>query len=240
MSARAQLSNPIFLALDVDTRERALDLIRQTRAFVGGFKIGPRLCLRYGEALIKEVARHGNLFLDNKHFDIPSTMLAAVRASFDLGASFCTVHAQAGREALAQLAELEATLNQTRPFRILAVTILTSFRQDTLAPNACAQPLAEQVLSLAQLTIDAGLTGLVCSPEEVQTLRQAFPHSYLVTPGVRLSGDAAGDQVRVSDPKQALARGASALVVGRPIYESLEPALAAKTYYEQIQKTPAS
>ena len=237
-ATRASLTNPLFLALDVDTAERALELVRQTRAFVGGFKLGPRLCLRYGETLIKEVARHGNLFLDNKHFDIPSTMVAAVKASFDLGASFCTVHAQAGPEALRQLADLEAELTQTRPFRILAVTILTSFRQETLAPNANATALGDQVRTLAKLTIDAGLTGLVCSPEEVESLRGQFPESYLVTPGVRLSGEAAGDQVRVADPKQALRRGASALVVGRPIVESLEPALAAKAYYEEIAQTP--
>jgi orotidine-5'-phosphate decarboxylase len=80
------------------------------------------------------------------------------------------------------------------------------------------------------------LSGLVCSPEEVEALRQQFPNAYLVTPGVRLSHEDRGDQNRVSDPLTALKRGASALVVGRPIYDALEPALAAKAYYEEIQK----
>jgi orotidine-5'-phosphate decarboxylase len=210
--------------------------MRETRAFVGGFKVGPRLCLRYGEKLLKEVARHGSMFVDCKFFDIPSTMEAAVRASFEQGASFCTIHAQAGGEALTRLSEVEKELNSIRPFRLLAVTVLTSFRQDTLPAVSRAMPIAEQTISLAELALGCGLSGLVCSTEEVESLRQRFPQAFLVTPGVRLSHEDRGDQKRVSDPVTALRRGASALVVGRPIYESLEPALAAKTYYEEIQK----
>ncbi len=236
MNPRAQLNNPIFVALDVDSAEQALALIRQTRAFVGGYKVGPRLALRYGEPFLKEVAKHGSMFVDNKYFDIPNTMESAVRASFEVGAAFCTVHAQAGREALTQLASLENELCAIRPFRILAVTILTSFKQDSLPSIVQKIPIAEQTHQLAKLVIDSGLTGLVCSPDEVEALRKHFPQSYLVTPGVRLSGEDKGDQKRVSDPLTALNRGASALVVGRPICESLEPANAAKMYYEEIQK----
>lgn len=233
---RAQISNPVFVALDVDEPDRAIQLVRSTRAFVGGFKVGPRLCLRFGETLLKEIARHGSLFIDNKYYDIPSTMESAVRASFDMGASFCTIHAQAGSEALKLLAGVEEELCRIRPFRLLAVTVLTSFKQDTLAPNVKHQPIAEQTQSLARLAVECGITGLVCSPEEVEDLRRQFPHAYLVTPGVRLSHEDRGDQKRVSDPVTALNRGASALVVGRPIYEALEPTLAAKQYYEEIQK----
>ena len=232
----SKMSNPIFVALDVDTAEEALALVRQTRAFVGGFKVGPRLSIRYGETLLKEIARHGNMFLDSKFFDIPNTMESSVRAAFELGASYCTIHAQAGKEALTRLAEVEAELARQRPFRLLAVTVLTSFRQDTLPPVSSQMPIPEQTVALAKLAVDCGLSGLVCSPEEVETLRQRHPHAFLVTPGVRLSHEDKGDQKRVSDPCTALRRGASALVVGRPIYESLEPALAAKTYYEEIQK----
>lgn len=233
---KAQLTNPIFVALDVDDDKAALELVKECRAFVGGFKVGPRLALRYGETFLKEVARHGNMFIDNKYFDIPNTMEAAVRASFEVGASFCTVHAQAGREALTMLAELEESLCHTRPFRILAVTVLTSFKQETMPSLVQHLPIAEQTKSLARLAIESGISGLVCSPEEVEGLRAMYPNAYLVTPGVRLSHEDRGDQKRVSDPLTALRRGASALVVGRPIYDALEPALAAKAYYEEIQK----
>ena len=231
-----RLTNPIFVALDVDTAEEALSLVKETRAFVGGFKVGPRLALRYGEPLLKEVSRHGSMFIDNKYFDIPSTMEAAVRASFEVGASFCTIHAQCGKEALSRMAQVEAELNKQRAFKILSVTVLTSFRQDTLSPVAQQMPIADQVTTLAKATIEAGLTGLVCSPDEVANLRALYPNAFLVTPGVRLSNEERGDQKRVTDPRTALQRGASALVVGRPICESLEPASAAKMYYEEIQK----
>ncbi len=232
----ASLTNPIFVALDVDHADRAIELIRQTRAFVGGFKVGPRLALRYGEPFLKEVARHGAMFVDNKYFDIPNTMESAVRASFEVGATFCTIHAQSGLEAMSRLAKLEQELCQIRPFRILAVTVLTSFKQDTLPSIVSKIPIAEQTTALAKLVLESGLSGLVCSPEEVASLRQQFPKAYLVTPGVRLSGEDRGDQNRVSDPVTAIKRGASALVVGRPIYDSLQPATAAKQYYEEIQK----
>jgi orotidine-5'-phosphate decarboxylase len=163
-------------------------------------------------------------------------MEAAVRASFEVGANFCTIHAQCGREALAKMAEVEAELNKQRPFKILSVTVLTSFRQETLSPVAQTMPIADQVATLAKATIEAGLSGLVCSPDEVANLRALYPHAFLVTPGVRLSNEERGDQRRVTDPRTALQRGASALVVGRPICESLEPAAAAKMYYEEIQK----
>jgi orotidine-5'-phosphate decarboxylase len=232
----SRLTNPIFVALDVNTADEALSLVKETRAFVGGFKVGPRLSLRYGEPLLKEISRHGSMFIDNKYFDIPSTMEAAVRASFEVGAAFCTIHAQSGREAMSRLADVERELNMQRPFKILSVTILTSFKQENLPPVSQSMAIAEQTLALAKLTMDCGLSGLVCSPDEVQSLRSQFPTAFLVTPGVRLAHEEHGDQRRVSDPCTALRRGASALVVGRPIYESLEPAQAAKTYYEEIQK----
>ncbi|HEX4922816.1 MAG TPA: orotidine 5'-phosphate decarboxylase / HUMPS family protein, partial [Bdellovibrionales bacterium] len=124
----------------------------------------------------------------------------------------------------------------TRPFRILAVTVLTSFKTETLPPMLRHIPIPEQAMALAKMAVDCGISGLVCSPEEVESLRHQFPNAFLVTPGVRLSHEDRGDQKRVSDPTTALKRGASALVVGRPIYDALEPALAAKAYYEEVQK----
>lgn len=233
---KAALTNPIFVALDVDNADAAMKLVDQTRDFVGGYKVGPRLAVRYGETLLKSVAKQGALFVDNKYFDIPNTMESAVRATFEMGASFCTIHAQCGPEALSLMAKLEGELCKTRPFRILAVTVLTSFKPETLSTVVKDQPIALQVRALAKQAIECGLTGLVCSSEEVEDLRQLFPAAYLVTPGVRLANEDHGDQKRVADPLTALSRGASALVVGRPICEANDPRKAAKTYYEEIQK----
>jgi len=199
---------------------------------VGGFKVGPRLALRFGADLITELAQFGPVFLDNKYFDIPSTTEAAVRASFDIGASLVTVHASIGEETLKRLAQLEGELSQQRPFQILAVTVLTSFSQSTLPELYRHTPISEQVLSLARLSQASGIRGLVCSALELPEIRSQFPKSYVVVPGIRLEGDSAGDQKRVIGPKQALSQGASALVIGRPVLESKDPRATAQKIHD--------
>lgn len=212
------MNNPIILALDVDTKEQALQIADQLSDIVGGFKLGPRLCLRYGMEFVKEIAQRGPIFLDNKHFDIPSTMEAAVRASFDAGASLVTVHALSGAEALKKMAEVEKELNQIRPFKILAVTILTSWDQNSLPSNLKPQPIAQHVSDLAALVQESGLSSIVCSPHELDLLQNRG--LYLVTPGIRNNMQPSGDQKRIMGPKEALNLGASALVIGRPILEA--------------------
>jgi orotidine-5'-phosphate decarboxylase len=221
-------SNPLIVGLDVDTRERALELVGQLTDVVGAFKVGPRLVHRYGESLIQEIASEAPVFVDCKFFDIPSTMVAAVKASFESGASLVTVHAQAGAEALRLLAVLERELNQTRPFQILCVTMLTSFAEDTLPPILKKQSIREHVAQLADLVKESGLTGIVCSGEELPDLRGKG--LYLVTPGIRFTLEEAGDQKRVMGPAQAIHHGASALVVARPIIEAENPRQVALDY----------
>lgn len=212
------MRNPVILALDVDTRDQALKIADSLFEIVGGIKLGPRLCLRYGMDFVQEIAARAPVFLDNKHFDIPSTMEAAVRASFDAGASLVTVHALSGFEALTKMAALELELNKKRPFKILAVTILTSWDQQSLPASLKSQPISQHVLELVNLVQDSGLNGVVCSPHELDLLQKR--DLYLVTPGIRFSMQDSGDQKRTMDPKEALRRGASALVVGRPILEA--------------------
>lgn len=212
------MKNPIILALDVDTRDQALKIADDVSEIVGGFKLGPRLCLRYGMEFVKEMAQRGPIFLDNKHFDIPSTMEAAVRASFEAGASLVTVHALSGKEALRRMAAVEKELNQQRPFKVLAVTILTSWDQNSLPGNMKEQPIAQHVTDLASLVKDVGLSSVVCSSHELDLLQNR--DLYLVTPGIRFSMQDSGDQKRIMGPKEALRKGASALVVGRPILEA--------------------
>ena len=166
--------------------------------------------------------------MDNKHFDIPSTMEAAVRASFAAGASVVTVHALSGGEALQAMAKLEIELNMQRPFRILAVTILTSWDETSVPSVMRRQPIEKHVDELAELVSASGLRSLVCSPHEVKAL--APRGLYLLTPGIRFADDAAGDQKRVAGPAEALKAGSAALVVGRPIIAAADP-LAALTKF---------
>jgi orotidine-5'-phosphate decarboxylase len=231
------LTNPIFVALDVDDENRALAIAKAVAPFVGGFKVGPRLCMRYGAPLVKKLAAQKPVFVDNKFFDIPNTMEAAVAAAFESGASFVTVHAQAGPEALRRLAELEGKLNRERPFKILSVTILTSFTQAQLPVVSRSMPIAQQVEALAELTLENGLTGLVCSADEVGRLRQRYPNAFILVPGIRLPGQDKGDQNRTADPASVLRNGASALVVGRPIVDAQDPVSAAKLFADTVRES---
>lgn len=229
------LPNPIFVALDMDDATEAIGLAMQLSGKVG-FKLGPRLLVKHGQQLIHQVAEHGPVFVDNKYFDIPNTMESAVRATWEAGASYCTIHAQSGPEALQRMAKLEDELNCRRFFKILSVTVLTSFSKETLPSTVIDVSIEEQVQMLAKETFEAGLTGLVCSPFEVEQMKSHFPNGFFVTPGVRLEAVASDDQKRVMTPEQAIAKGASALVVGRPIVQAQNPLAAAVDIISRIQK----
>ncbi len=228
----APFLNPIVVALDVDDRDTALRISDDLADIVGGFKLGPRLCLRYGQDFIKAICDRGPVFIDQKFFDIPSTMVAAVQASFDAGASVVTVHSLSGLEALKAIAALEVELNKIRPFRILCVTILTSWTENSYPPIFKDGPVLSHVQSLAQMTCEAGLTGIVCSPQELECLDLSNHNRdmFYLTPGVRMVRDDWGDQKRVMAPDAAMKAGASALVVGRPIIEAKNPKASATDY----------
>lgn len=219
------LKNPLILALDVDTREDAMKVLDHVGDLLGGVKIGPRLAYRYGAELVREMSDFAPVFVDNKYFDIPSTMLAAVKASFEAGATLVTVHALSGSEALRALSTLETELNRIRPFKILAVTVLTSWDQGSFPAGFHSWSVENHVRSLTQEVYNAGLTGLVCSGHELHYLN--YPGLFKVTPGIRLSTEQTSaqseDQKRVMTPKQAIKAGASALVVGRPILQAHKP-----------------
>lgn len=219
------LKNPLILALDVDDRSDAMKILDHVGDLVGGIKLGPRMLYRYGAELVTEIAEIAPVFVDNKYFDIPSTMVAAVRASFEAGATLVTVHALAGSVALKELHKLEVELNQIRPFKILAVTILTSWDQSSMPASFHSWSVENHVRSLTQEVYSSGLRGLVCSGHELEYLN--YPGLFKVTPGIRLSTEQnaqqSEDQKRVMTPKQAIKAGASALVIGRPILQAHKP-----------------
>lgn len=230
-----QMKNPIFVALDVDDMSLAMDLAKRVEPYVGGFKVGPRLNMRYGQQLTQKLAALAPVFIDNKYHDIPSTVEAAVKASFEAGASFVTVHASNGKECLESLAQLEKKLNARRPFKILAVTVLTSFDTASKPSNWQDISLKDHVSILADESVSSGLSGLVCSGEEVAELRKKFPEVFLLTPGIRLPQNEVGDQKRVLGPREALELGSSALVVGRPIVQAEDPSFAAQEFAKALE-----
>lgn len=215
------LKNPLILALDVDSKVDAIKILDYIGDMVGGIKVGPRLVYNYGSTLVSELAEIAPVFVDNKYFDIPSTMESAVRATFKAGATLVTVHALAGHEALVKMAALESELNRIRPFKILAVTVLTSWDKSSFPENFHSWSVENHVRSLSQLAYQAGLRGLVCSGHELQLLTQK--DLFKVVPGIRLSSDVTEDQKRIMTPKEAIKSGAHALVVGRTILKSVQP-----------------
>lgn len=226
MNSVSPLKNPLIIALDVDSEVEAHRLAEELSDLAGGLKVGPRLVLRSQSDLVMRLSKIAPVFFDFKFFDIPSTMESAVRAAFESGASLVTVHALAGGVALKLMAKLEMELNQLRPFRILVVTILTSFEETTLPRNLKPQSISQHVSDLVSLARDSGLRGIVCSPHEL-SLFEEVDDLYLVTPGIRGDFSPSDDQKRTMGPTQAIESGATALVVGRPIIAAQNPREAA-------------
>ena len=195
-------------------------------------KVGLELFVAGGPAVVQQLRDQGKrVFLDLKFHDIPATMAGACRSAARLGAELITVHASAGSVALgaAQAAALESAEAVGLPApTLLAVTVLTSWEQARFASElAIEESLSAYVPRLAQLAAAAGIGGCVCSPLEVAALRAAHPEPFaLVTPGIRPAGAALGDQQRVLTPAQAVAAGASQLVIGRPITAAPDPGAA--------------
>ncbi len=229
-------NNPIIVALDTDDVKWAQKLSHQLADHVGGFKIGPRFTLRADKSFIKDLSQLGILFFDHKFFDIPSTTLASVNVAFELGAQWVSVHALNGRDCLAELSLLESQIKKNNDgFRILAVTVLTSFNRNDLPPVWKDESIEESVQSLTSLAFSSGIKTIVCSPEEIKTIKSKYPESFLVVPGIRTVESNNADQKRVATPLKALQDGASALVIGRPIFENSNPAEAAKKIYDSLK-----
>ncbi|MDZ4677616.1 MAG: orotidine-5'-phosphate decarboxylase [Oligoflexia bacterium] len=230
------MNNPIIVALDLDDVEKARKLTEKLAPYVGGFKFGPRLTLRCERSFLKELSSQAILFIDHKFFDIPSTTVANVKVAAELGAHWVTVHALNGPHCLQELAALEIEIRKTKKdFRILAVTVLTSFSKETLPPIWKDQSISQSVIDLAKSVHQQGLHSLVCSAEEIEVLKKQNQDTFLVVPGIRPEGSASNDQNRMATPIQALKRGASALVIGRPIIDDKDPIEAAKRIFESIQ-----
>lgn len=212
----------IIVALDVDTRQEAMQLVTELKGRVGLFKVGSQLFARQGPELVKQIVELGEkVFLDLKFHDIPNTVMKAALAAQSLGVSMFTLHTCGGSKMMAAAAEaLAASKHPSSPL-ILGVTVLTSMGEEDLKEIGVAGPVANQVGRLAQRARQAGIGGLVASPEEVPMLRQLLGNSMtIVTPGIRPAGSDINDQNRIATPRMAVQAGADYLVIGRPIVAS--------------------
>jgi orotidine-5'-phosphate decarboxylase len=187
-----------------------------------------------GNELVETLRGRGyRIFLDLKLHDIPNTVAGAVRSVTGVGAELLTVHASGGPAMLRAAAEAAQAPGAPR---LLAVTVLTSMDAGELEATGVHGTPAEQVVRLAKLAKDSGIDGMVCSPEEVAAVRAATgPETILVVPGIRPAGSAADDQKRLATPAETIARGASILVVGRPITRASDPAAAARAILDEIE-----
>lgn len=229
------MKTPIFIALDVNSEDEAIEIVKKTHEEVGGFKIGPRLVFSAGTHIIRKIEEYAPVFLDFKFLDIPSTMEAAVRSAFEAGSTFVTVHATAGPEALKLMAKTEKELSKIRPFHIFVVTLLTSFSKETLPVNYNDDSIEDQILSLVEMSVKCGIKSFVCSPHELKILKKKYPECYFITPGIRTGNEKSDDQKRTATPLEAIKNGAAALVIGRPILQSNDPKELLKQINETIQ-----
>ncbi|MCD6581760.1 MAG: orotidine-5'-phosphate decarboxylase [Desulfuromusa sp.] len=235
----------LIFALDVDDFSAAENWVEKLHKKVGLFKVGKQLFTRCGPDVVKMVQdRGGEVFLDLKYHDIPNTVAKAAVEACKLGVKIFNVHALGGAEMMRKtVEEVDSYCTSAgidRPM-MLAVTILTSSTEETLREVGIDRPVTEMVHRLAKLAKDAGFDGVVASPKEVTLIRAACGDDFaIVTPGVRPTFAALDDQKRVTTPTEAIAAGATALVIGRPISAAKDPLEAAGKILAEIEDALAN
>lgn len=215
----------VIVALDCD-RQTALDLAKKLQGKAKWLKVGMTLYYAEGPQIVEIFKLLGfKVFLDLKYHDIPHQVQGAAASAVEAGADMITMHAVGGVPMM-QAAQAAVDESGTEA-DTLAITVLTSMNEETLAQTGVSRGVGEQVRALAACAQEAGLSGVVASPQEAAMLRELLgPDALIVTPGVRPVGAALGDQSRVATPKAAFDAGASHIVVGRPITQADDPAAA--------------
>ena len=236
----------IFCAIDTVDPERAMALAAAMQKTGCGIKLGLEYFNANGPAGIREIKNAYEelaLFLDLKYHDIPNTVAGAMRAIAPLGVDFVNVHASGGLEMMLIAADTlreEAEAVGVPVPKILGVTILTSLDEQALSRIGYQDNLEQRVTNLAQLAQEAGLDGVVCSAREIEAIRAVCGDDFcLMVPGIRPQGSDTADQKRVMTPQEALQKGATHLVIGRPITQAENPADAASSILSTLSKRAA-
>lgn len=235
-------SDRLLVALDVEDADRAMAIADQLHGLAGGLKVGSRLFTTAGPDLVRRLVESGaRVFLDLKFHDIPNTVAQAVDAGVRTGAWMINVHASGGgammQAAARAAADAAASTGRPAPL-VIAVTVLTSMDERALRQVGVERPLLDHVLTLARLAQDAGLHGVVASPQETAAIREACgPDFAIVTPGIRgaSAGQEKNDQARTMGPAEAVKAGATYIVVGRPIIAAPNPKAAAQAIVTELR-----
>jgi orotidine-5'-phosphate decarboxylase len=229
----------LIVALDVSSTAAAQNIVAAVGDSAFTYKVGMQLYTAEGPRAVRDLIASGRrVFLDLKYHDIPNTVSAAVQEAAALGVSMLTVHAAGGGKMLRAASEAARAVNPN--LLLLAVTVLTSMDEADLETVGVRARVVDQVLRLAALSIAAGCRGIVASALEASGLRREFGDEFaIVTPGVRPAGIGRGDQARVVTPADALAAGATHIVVGRPIIAAADPGAEARAILRQIDGSQA-
>jgi len=230
----------LIVALDFDSKEKAIKLVKELGDSVKYYKVGLELFSRAGIDVVREISSMGKkVFLDLKYHDIPNTVKSAARVAVEAGVFMYNLHALGGFELMREVAEFNREyaekLGVERPL-LIAVTVLTSMKEEDLKEIGIEKPLEDEVLRLAELAKRAGLDGVVCSAKEVRLIKNNLGEDFItVTPGIRPLWAAKDDQKRVVTPKMAKELGTDFIVVGRPITRAENPKKAAERILEELQ-----
>jgi len=224
----------LIVALDVSSAAAARKIVAAVGDSASAYKVGMQLYTAEGPGIVRELVASGRrVFLDLKFHDIPNTVGAAVHEAAQLGVSMVSVHASGGGKMLRAAAESAQTTSSD--LLVLAVTVLTSLDESDLGMLGLRGGVNEQVLRLAALALANGCRGIVASAQECAALREEFGHDFaIVTPGVRPAGSGHDDQARVVTPAEAIAAGATYIVVGRPITQARDPGAEARAILGQL------
>jgi orotidine-5'-phosphate decarboxylase len=237
---KSRAANPIIFALDVGSGDEAQRFVEELREWVWGFKIGKELFTWMGPKVVEMVQEGGgNVFLDLKYHDIPTTVAKASTMATRLGVSMFNLHTLGGLEMMRAAVEASREVAHKEGLSspvVLGVTVLTSLRDADLRAVGISKPLEEEVVQLASLAQQAGLDGVVASPLEIKPLRQACGEDMMVvTPGVRPHKGKRHDQARVMSPHEAVEAGADYVVIGRPIRDAKDPLKATQEILQEIK-----
>jgi len=229
-----QAQDRLIVALDVSTAAAARKIVAAVGDSALTYKVGMQLYTAEGPEIVRELVNSGRrVFLDLKYHDIPNTVGAAAREAAQLGVKMLTVHASGGGKMMRAAVESAEAVNPD--LMVLGVTVLTSLDDSDLGTLGMRGGVNEHVLRLAALALANGCRGVVASAQECSALREEFGNDFIiVTPGVRPAGSGHDDQARVVTPAEAIAAGATHIVVGRPITDASDPAAEARAILGQL------